>query len=147
MLLEPPNESLHGVPAPVQLPVEHRRAPPPTALLAGGELPLWDHRPDPARAQPRTDPLGVVAPIGDPPLRASGRLDEPTDDLELGRLAALPTCEVDREREPVPVADDVELGAQPAPRAPERLVRAPLFRAPAAEREARITVPSTIHVE
>lgn len=147
MLLEPPDQALDRVPMSVERLVEHRRAAPTAALSPRAQLPLRDHRPDPMRPEPRPDPLGVVAPVSDQALRAPRRLDESTDGLELGRLAPLPAREVDREREPVPVADDVELRAQPPPAPPERLVRAPLFRAPAAAREARITVPSTIHVE
>lgn len=102
--------------------------------------------------QPRPDPLRVVAPVGEEPLGAARGLDEVTHGLELRRLSPLPGREMDRQRQPVPVAGDVELRRYAAPAASERLglwrrVRVPLFRAPEATREARMEVPSIIHVE
>ena len=50
VLLQPPNEALDCIPACVLRPVEHRRTTSPPACFPGGELPLWDHRPDAALA-------------------------------------------------------------------------------------------------
>ena len=150
VLLEPSNQPLYRVPARVERLVEHRRTSSAATRLARSQLPLGDHRPNPA--QPHPNPLRVVAPVGEQPLRTTRSLDKPTDGLELRRLSALPRREVNGQREPVAIADDVELGRPPASASSERLglrygISAPLFRAPEATREARIKVPSIIHVE
>lgn len=152
MLFEPPDQPFDRVPPRVLIPLKHRRTPTAAPLLPGSQLPLWDDSPDPTLAQPGPDPLGVVPAVGEQPLRTARGLDERADGLELRRLALLAGREMDCQRQPVPIADNVELGAQPAPASPERLafgrgVGVPLFRAPEATREARIVVPSIIHVE
>ena len=150
VLLEPAHQTLDRVAPPVLRRVEHRWTTTPTTLLARWQASLWDHGSDLTCSQPRPDTAGVVATVGQQTLRSARGLDERTDRLELGGLAALPGRDMHRQRQAASVADQMDFGRQSSTAASERLrcgpACAPLFRAPEATREARTIVASTIHV-
>jgi hypothetical protein len=86
--------------------------------------------------------FGIVALVGDDAARGHVRADG-EERLELPAVARLVAGEVEVERIAGKVALEVDLGAEPAARAAERLPLLPPF-APAAETWARIEVLSNI---
>jgi len=84
----------------------------------------------------------IVAFVGQGRARGDVRADVERD-FELGAIARLATGQMEGDRQAVEIRLEVDLGREPAPRAPERLILLPPF-APAAETCARTTVLSNI---
>ena len=89
---------------------------------------LWrDDRDDVAYLEAGNEAIGVISLVGDHGFRRSlgGKR------FGLGDVVNLAPGEADREGIAQGVDDGVDLGGQPAPRAPDGVVLAPFFRAPA----------------
>ena len=99
---------------------------------------LRQRRPAPG-LQPRPDPTGVVSnPDQRLAIRVSRRLNERAGGLELRQFRPLPRREADRQREPVPFADEMGLRRQAAQAPAERLSRRAPLSAPPSRRGRRL---------
>lgn len=86
-----------------------------------------DDRPDPAHAEMVDEAVAVVGLVSD----HRRRLDLLRQRHGLGEVVSLTAGEAHDQRVAERIDDGVDLGCQSAARAPDRLVRSPLFRAPA----------------
>jgi hypothetical protein len=144
-LFQPVDTPLGPAPLPVHFAVKPGR---PAALAAlrlplrSLVFPLRDHVPDPpATEHPPALRIAVafvqgrlIRPLPRPTAR-SGHANAIEDRLQLGAFVPLAGRQADRERPPAPVGGEMQLGAQPAATATERLVGRcvfPLFPSPAA---------------
>jgi hypothetical protein len=148
-LLQPVDAALRPTPLPIHLPVEPRRS---TALAAFGPpllplvFPLRDDVPEPAATQHSAALRIAVAlvqrhlvrPLPRPTARP-GHANASEHRLQLRTFVPLARRQADRQRPPAPVGGEVQLGAEPAATATERLVGRrdfPLFPRPPAARSA-----------
>jgi hypothetical protein len=107
-----------------------------------GILPVGDYRTDAAPACRLAVGLGVVALVAENRPRRDVRADV-EQDLEIAAVAGLAPGEMERQRQAIEIALQVDFGGKPAARAAQSLAVLPPF-APAAETWARTIVESTI---
>lgn len=89
---------------------------------------LWrDDGRDAARLEAGDEAVGVITFVGD----HGFRLDLGGKRFGFSDVVDVTACEADRERIAEGVDDGMDLGGQPAPRAPDGVVLAPFLRAPA----------------
>lgn len=148
-LLEPTDALLDAAASPIQLLVE---AMPSIVLMLVDAS--WDDTADRMTTQPLPDAREAVAFVASEARRSSASSSRGSADAHavhdrfepLG-LVDLPRRDVRGEGESATVSNQVELAAESAARAAERVVfglfGAPFFPAPAAARDARSVVPST----
>lgn len=144
-LLEPVDAALNDVAPSIALSIQNEGAARATSAALTLVGSFWDGVGYAALTQDRAAGGVAVALVSDEVVRTLARTATPpgtgnpngvqeTD--QLGAVMPLPRGEQDGEGTPLPITSEVDLGCQPAPAPPERLVRAmrPLFRSAVAGR-------------